>query len=265
MASPPPEVDSGPHTAIARATIQAARTRARALDHAQVTPTHLLLGLVSHHGRGMAAVILNMLGVPLEAIERQVEEQLGLGEQAAPGHLPFTDETHTALRLALRETSETGPNRLGTDHLLLGLLHQEGIAAAILKRHGATLQKVIATREEARSFVCYGCAEYGHQAEPQLGPGPRLPPELDDVDRQIAQIRRLKEEAIDTQDYASAATIRDQEKALLRRRLALLETNIDQFDLATALDEIARLRETVDHLLGMLHRGHHGPHEQRTG
>lgn len=119
MASQPPDVDFGPYTAVARATVQAARARARALDHAQVAPAHVLLGLVSHHGRGIAAVILNMLCIPLETVERQVEVHLGLGDQAAIGHLPLTDETHTALRLALREASGTGPNRLGTDHLLL--------------------------------------------------------------------------------------------------------------------------------------------------
>ncbi|WP_149262633.1 Clp protease N-terminal domain-containing protein [Actinomadura sp. K4S16] len=264
MESQPAEIDLGPYTAVARAAVNAASVRARALDHAEVAPAHLLLGLVSDHGRGMAAVILNMLDVSLEAVERQVEERLGLGEQAVPGHLAFTEETHTALQLALRETSGTGSNRLGTDHLLLGLLYQDGLAAAILKQHGATLQEVIATREEARSFVCYGCAEFGHEAEPQVGPGPRLPPELDDIGRQIAQKRRLKEEAVDAQEYASAAAIRVEETALLRRRRALLETGIGEFDLATALDEIARLREAVDHLRGMLHRGHHGPHEPGT-
>ncbi|HYA52629.1 MAG TPA: UvrB/UvrC motif-containing protein [Streptosporangiaceae bacterium] len=43
-------------------------------------------------------------------------------------------------------------------------------------------------------------------------------PDLDDVDQEIAQVRREKEAAIDTQDFENAAALRDKEKALLAAR-----------------------------------------------
>ena len=43
-------------------------------------------------------------------------------------------------------------------------------------------------------------------------------PDLADVDQQIAQVRREKEAAIDTQDFEAAAALRDKEKELLTAR-----------------------------------------------
>jgi hypothetical protein len=43
-------------------------------------------------------------------------------------------------------------------------------------------------------------------------------PDLDDVDQEIAQARREKEAAIDSQDFESAGALRDKEKELLAAR-----------------------------------------------
>src|SRR5215831_19360506 len=43
-------------------------------------------------------------------------------------------------------------------------------------------------------------------------------PDLAEVDQQIAQVRRQKEAAIDTQDFETAAGLRDKEKRLLAAR-----------------------------------------------
>jgi ATP-dependent Clp protease ATP-binding subunit ClpA len=43
-------------------------------------------------------------------------------------------------------------------------------------------------------------------------------PDLDDVDQKIAQLRREKEDAIDTQAFETAAALRDKEKQLLAAR-----------------------------------------------
>ena len=43
-------------------------------------------------------------------------------------------------------------------------------------------------------------------------------PDLDDLDQEIAQVRREKEAAIDRQDFEAAAALRDKEKQLLAAR-----------------------------------------------
>ena len=45
-------------------------------------------------------------------------------------------------------------------------------------------------------------------------------PNLDDLEQEIAQLRQEKESAIDTQDFETAAALRDQEKQLLVARAA---------------------------------------------
>ena len=45
-----------------------------------------------------------------------------------------------------------------------------------------------------------------------------LRPDLDDLDQEIAQVRREKEAAIDRQDFEASAALRDKEKQLLAAR-----------------------------------------------
>ena len=45
-----------------------------------------------------------------------------------------------------------------------------------------------------------------------------MQPDLDDLDQEIAQVRREKEAAIDRQDFQAAAALRDKEKQLLAAR-----------------------------------------------
>ena len=47
-----------------------------------------------------------------------------------------------------------------------------------------------------------------------------LPPDLDDLVQEIAQVRREKEAAVDRQDFEAAAALRDKEMQLLGARVA---------------------------------------------
>ena len=55
--------------------------------------------------------------------------------------------------------------------------------------------------------------------EQRMGTGP----DTSDLDEQIAQVCREKESAIDAQDYAQAASLRDREKELLASKAARQE------------------------------------------
>jgi uncharacterized protein YicC (UPF0701 family) len=47
-----------------------------------------------------------------------------------------------------------------------------------------------------------------------------LAPDLDDLDQEIAHVRREKESAIDSQDFEAAAALRDKEKEVIDRRIS---------------------------------------------
>lgn len=126
----------------ARKVVVLAQEEARMLGHSYIGTEHLLLGLV-HGGDNVGGRTLESLGISLEEVRRQVEEIIGTGESPPTGHIPFTPRAKKILELSLREAPQLGHNYIGSEHLLLGLLHEgEGVGAQVLVRMGATLEGV---------------------------------------------------------------------------------------------------------------------------
>jgi ATP-dependent Clp protease ATP-binding subunit ClpC len=126
----------------ARRVVVLAQEEARALNHNYIGTEHILLGLI-HEGEGVAAKAMEELGISLEAVRQQVEEIIGLGQQAPAGHIPFTPRAKKVLELSLREALQLGHNYVGTEHILLGLIREgEGVAAQVLVKMGADLNRV---------------------------------------------------------------------------------------------------------------------------
>src|SRR5712675_439518 len=126
----------------ARQVIVLAQEEARMLNHDYIGTEHLLLGLI-HEGEGVAARVLESLGISLEAVRQQVEEIIGQGQQAPSGHIPFTPRAKKVLELSLREALQLGHNYIGTEHILLGLIREgDGVAAQVLVKLGADLNRV---------------------------------------------------------------------------------------------------------------------------
>ncbi|WP_410479385.1 Clp protease N-terminal domain-containing protein [Pseudonocardia sp. H11422] len=101
---------------------------------------------------GTDAEKLAVLGIDLDEVRRQVDEAFGPGAldrtraaRARGGrpwsrHLPFHRAAKKAFELSLREALRLEHNHIGTEHILLGLLHTEtGAAHHILAAHGVTL------------------------------------------------------------------------------------------------------------------------------
>jgi ATP-dependent Clp protease ATP-binding subunit ClpA len=101
------------------------------------------------------AEALATLGIDLDEVRRQVEEAFGPGAldrtRAAPGreggkpagHIRFDRTTRKALELALREALRLKHDYIGTEHLLVGLLHADGGAAQhILNGRGLRLDAI---------------------------------------------------------------------------------------------------------------------------
>jgi ATP-dependent Clp protease ATP-binding subunit ClpC len=126
----------------ARRVVVLAQEEARLLNHNYIGTEHILLGLLNE-GEGIAAKALESLGINLNAVREQVVEIIGQGQQAPTGHIPFTPRAKKVLELSLREALQLGHNYIGTEHILLGLIREgEGVAAQVLQKLGAELQKV---------------------------------------------------------------------------------------------------------------------------
>ena len=137
----------------ARRVVVLAQEEARMLNHNYIGTEHILLGLI-HEGEGVAAKALESLGISLDAVRQQVEEIIGQGQQAPSGHIPFTPRAKKVLELALREALSLGHNYIGTEHILLGLIHEgEGVAAKALESLGISLDAV---RQQVEEIIGQG-------------------------------------------------------------------------------------------------------------
>jgi ATP-dependent Clp protease ATP-binding subunit ClpC len=126
----------------ARRVIVDAQNEARRLSHNYIGSEHLLLGLI-HEGDGVGAKALEAMQISTETVQGRIEEVTGRG-QAPPttGHIPFTPRAKKVLELSLREALQLGHNYIGTEHILLGLIHEgDGLAAQVLVGLGVDLDR----------------------------------------------------------------------------------------------------------------------------
>ncbi|MFH0913114.1 MAG: ATP-dependent Clp protease ATP-binding subunit [Candidatus Omnitrophota bacterium] len=127
----------------ARKVIILAKEEARRFNHDYIGTEHILLGLV-REGEGVAAAVLQKMGVSLEKIRLEIEKLVQPGPTTQIiGDIPFTPRAKKALELAAEEARALGHNYIGTEHLLLGLLREgEGIASQVLLNMGMDLNTV---------------------------------------------------------------------------------------------------------------------------
>lgn len=137
------------------------REEAARLHHDYIGTEHLLLGLL-REGQGIAASVLNNLGLDLDAIRQAVESMVSsTGGTLTIGEIPFTPRAKRVVELAVEEARQLGHNYVGTEHLLLGLIREgEGVAARVLLQMGVDRKKV---REETLKLL--GGSPAASQAE----------------------------------------------------------------------------------------------------
>ena len=129
-------------TNAARRVIVLAQEESRLLGHDHIGTEHLLLGLVADR-EGIAAGVLTELGIDLGTARSEVEEVVGRGDEMARGHIPFTPRAKKALESSLRAALDLNADHIGTEQILLGIVHDyEGAAAAVLAKHGASPEAV---------------------------------------------------------------------------------------------------------------------------
>ncbi len=140
----------------ARRVLTSAQEEAQSLNHSYIGTEHLLLGLIREE-EGIAAKVLTNLGTSLGKVRSAVEFIIGRGEKAATGEIGLTPRAKRVIELAIDEARHLGHNYIGTEHLLLGLLHEgEGVAAGVLDSFGITLEQA---RNETTQVLSQGAAK----------------------------------------------------------------------------------------------------------
>jgi ATP-dependent Clp protease ATP-binding subunit ClpC len=119
-----------------------AQEEAERSHHSYIGTEHLLLGLL-RESEGLAAKVLNNLGVEIKKVRSTIESVLGRNEPIVIQQIVPTSRVKKVIEISFEEARRMGNNYVGTEHLLLGLLlESEGIAAHVLEDLGANLEKV---------------------------------------------------------------------------------------------------------------------------
>jgi ATP-dependent Clp protease ATP-binding subunit ClpC len=173
----------------ARKVILLAKEEAKRFNHDYIGTEHILLGLIKE-GEGVAAAVLQNLGLNLDMIRLEVEKLVQPGPSTVTsGDIPFTPKAKKVIELAMDEAKSLGHNYIGTEHLLLGLIREsEGVAAQVLMNLGLDLSKV---RKEIMELLGTTSVNYdGQQAAPQVANGKAKTPALDAFGRDLNKLAK---------------------------------------------------------------------------
>lgn len=159
----------------ARRALFFARYEAGLANSWSISSEHLLLGLL-HEPGGLAP----LLRVPPERLRVALRNRSSFSDKTPHSvEIPFSAEIQRALSWAVDEADALHHDFISSEHLLLGLLHDEHSAAAsVLAAEGIRLSDM--RRDVAKLLE-----------PPKVSPGATAPP---DITRHIDQIKALVEE-----------------------------------------------------------------------
>jgi len=223
---PDPGAPAGklPLTPLAKNVIEYAMAEARDLGHNCVGTEHLLLGLVREE-EGVAAQVLMNLGLRLHAVREEVMAVLGHRTEVSsppvppePLKLPLNEDARSVLRTAEAAARLSRHSAVCTGYVLLGLVRQSGtLASRVLCQGGVSEQLVLGEIRTAcpesppfpesaappRSLWTHYVVHVARDEARALSPHREL-------EEQIRQLDREKENAVAEGQFEKAARLRDQ-------------------------------------------------------
>ena len=117
---------------------------AREMNIDYVGSEHVLLGILEE-GTGAGAMILKEAGLNRSTIREQINNITSqqMNDTWVIGRLPGTPHFTNVIAKAIEQARSLGHNYVGPEHLLLGLLAEDGcVARRILVKAGLTIAKV---------------------------------------------------------------------------------------------------------------------------
>ena len=129
----------------ARQALAMAHEEARRLNHGYIGTEHLLLGLLREE-EGIASRVLIDLGLSISQVRRAVERVVGRNERPM-NSMELAEQSKQVVEIAFEEAKNLGHHYIGTEHLLLALVHDQGTMAV------AVLQSLNINREIVRRRV----------------------------------------------------------------------------------------------------------------
>ncbi|MBR0284656.1 MAG: ATP-dependent Clp protease ATP-binding subunit ClpC, partial [Selenomonadaceae bacterium] len=108
--------------------IEYAQYEAQNLERDYIGTEHILLGLL-HERAGIAARAMEAQGLDFQEVRKQVERLQVDDEEYTADNPYYTPAAKRVMEMTVQEAQELGHNYIGTEHMLLSLLHEQGGAA----------------------------------------------------------------------------------------------------------------------------------------
>lgn len=121
-----------------RRTLQRARDASAEFHHQYVGPEHILLGVLQDED---AVALLGDLAIRAEAVRAELTRSLKPGNAPPGDDFPYTTNAKRVLEYSMHEARELSHSYIGTEHLLLAIVHEgKSPAAELLHSAGLDLQ-----------------------------------------------------------------------------------------------------------------------------
>jgi ATP-dependent Clp protease ATP-binding subunit ClpA len=199
--------------------MQFAEQEARRLNHEYIGTEHILLGLLNAYSSAGATVLKHFCR-NLNRVRREIEKIIySPPDSISVEKLPETPRAKKAIEYAIQEAHGLNQAVVGSEHLLLGLFREdEGVAGVVLRNLGLKLGEL---RNQVR----------GSRTPPPLMPSEEeifvsLPAEIQEkvreLDTQLEQLTREKQDVVGLSDFERAATLRDRLDRLRKKRQQII-------------------------------------------
>ena len=179
-------------TPSAKHVLALAHEQAKYFKHQAVGTEHLLLALAIER-EGIARKIFEQFSITSDDIQEEIERMIGYGTMDDMGpadYLPYSPKARQVLALAGQEAQQLNALKIGTEHLLLALISDEGILSSRI------LMSLDVLPRQIRKVTLRRLGVSDIQARQRLGrqPGQRTrrsqTPTLDKLARDMTQMAR---------------------------------------------------------------------------
>ncbi len=124
----------------ARNVLSLAQKEAERLRKPQISTEHLLIALIQMEG-SVASRVLRELGLEADTVIEMVEKEIGFGDYT--GQISLSPGMQQVIPYAIDEARQKGQKAVGTEDLLLGLIHLSNCEAMnILGKLGVTPEQI---------------------------------------------------------------------------------------------------------------------------
>ena len=121
------------------------------LGHTYIGTEHILLGLMEE-GTGVAAATLTECSVEISDIRERIVALIGKGNRTTLTPEDFTPRVKRIMQTAVINSSQSGQNFVGTEHLLVALISErDSYAVKFLEESGTSISAILAALKSGLS------------------------------------------------------------------------------------------------------------------